>query len=81
MNAILRSKRLNVEVPARCTQHQCVKNTTISTIDKKRRCLLCSYYHRELYSVKCYDCLGTENLDNFEINPTLATAEWVKFLK
>lgn len=64
-------KRMSVEVPARCTLHQCVKGRAVSVGDEYEdsleaaRCILCRYYTLNLESKKCNECLHTQKLDGF----------------
>lgn len=58
-------KRFDKDVPPRCTLHDVVKNA-YALHEFGVRCILCEHYHRDLYDEKCFDCLMTEDLDNFE---------------
>lgn len=57
-------KRFNKEIPPRCTQHDVVKNA-YSKHEDCVRCIVCKYYHLDLNDERCFDCLMTDDLDNF----------------
>lgn len=59
------AKRFDKQIPARCTQHDVVKNAYAVSEDGVR-CIVCKYYCLALTEEKCFDCLMTEDLDNFE---------------
>ena len=79
MNAEIFNRRMNVDVPPRCTLHQCVKNA-YDEGDTSRRCIVCKNYKLNLNASKCHECLGTEHLDNFECDDKVKDSEWYRYL-
>lgn len=70
--------RWNVEVPPRCSYHQCVKGAAVAADDKWKRCILCKYYTLNLNTQKCSTCLETENLDNFVVDKFVGESDWYR---
>lgn len=68
--------RLNKEydVPPRCSIHEVVKGEARGLIDHNKWCPFCSHYHLNLTSKTCYECLKTDDLDNFKPIP-----EWYEY--
>lgn len=75
--AILKD-RLNVKVPYGYSLHECVKGNAVDKSNRSRRCLVCAHYSQIIGSDLCFECLGTERLDNFKENKCLADTEWYK---
>lgn len=71
-------QRLNVETPARCTQHQCVKGQAVNPANNKIRCIFCKNYTLSLSSMTCSNCLSTEELCNFVVDKLVKEQEWYK---
>lgn len=63
--------------PPRCTLHEVIKGAYDAS-NSTRRCILCVNYHRNLSSNICSDCLATEHLDKFMVQPDIAEAEWYR---
>jgi hypothetical protein len=70
--------RWKVEVPPRCSYHQCVKGAAVAVEDERKRCILCKYYTRNLDSKKCFTCLESDNLDNFVVDQFVEESDWYK---
>lgn len=80
-NDILK-KRFDVgDIPARCSQHQCVKGVAVDFDDKSRRCICCNNYTLSLKSQTCQDCLATQHLDNFVVDRFLKDERWYAIYK
>lgn len=75
-------QRLDVgECPPRCSLHQIVKGRAESKLGNDRKCIWCRHYTKSLKAQRCLDCLGTENLDNFEVDKFIAEDPRYSFLK
>lgn len=76
-NEILR-RRFDVDVPPRCSLHQCVKNA-YDPADRSRRCIFCKHYTLSLKAQTCLVCLGTEHLENFDCDDYVKDKAWYQY--
>lgn len=72
----LRASRLNVFVPPRCSQHQCVKDSVRDEAHPWRNCVVCKHYTKNLDSARCWECLGSKELSGFEVQSDVYEAAW-----
>jgi len=63
------TKRLEVEIPPRCTQHQCVKGAAFDPSGSYKGCITCERYHLNLNTETCLTCLASEHLDHYQPDP------------
>lgn len=55
--------------PPRCGLHQIIRSQGVSLTDPSRCCLWCKHYTKDWDCKRCYECLGTDDMDAFEPDP------------
>ena len=73
-------QRLDVDVPARSSLHQCVKGAAVDPADRSRRCIVCKNYKLNLKTSTCFDCLATEHLDYFAVDDLIKDEAWYQYI-
>ena len=68
----IRDDRMNVAVPGRCTLSEVVRGKTKDPANDRRRCIFCKYQTTKMTNKKCFECLDTEHLDGFRVDPVIA---------
>lgn len=79
--SVRRPDRFDVDVPARCSLHQCVKGRAVGDYSQYRQCILCRYYTKDIDSAVCLPCLNSDDLDNWQIDSFIdEDPRWVYLL-
>ena len=69
--------RLSAEPPlnSRCGKTESVRGAAVDPEADWRRCINCRHVTKKFTCVRCMECMDTEHLDRFEVDPWLAEDE------
>ena len=74
----IRDERMEVDIPGRYSLADVVRMRTHAAGNTWRRCILCRHATKKLMCARCFECLDTENLDFFELDPVIEGDERYK---